>query len=269
MSQPIPRPAGVPLLGNIFDVNPSNPWASLNALAEKHGEIFQLKILGKTMVFVAGMELAEEICDEKRFRKFVGGPIVEIRAAVHDSLFTAYDGEESWGIAHRIIAPYLQPDALAELVAPMRDTALELMAVWKASTGKIVPWRDLARLDLETIALTLMGRKLGGLSGEENVMIQAMEDSTSEAMRRPTRPGLLNWLLYGGKFKASNGRMREWAESLVRYRHENPTEKHDLLWGLLNDKDPQTGRGLTASQVIDEIVTMPIGSSTSPCEEGD
>ena len=124
MTTPIPQPPGIPLLGNIFDINPSNTWASLKILAEKYGEqiksfsvvprsgpisllingdsltlrlgeIFQVKVLGKTIVFVAGAALAGELCDEKRFRKFVGGPIVEIRHTVHDSLFTAFDHEAS------------------------------------------------------------------------------------------------------------------------------------------------------------------------------
>lgn len=38
MTTPIPRPPGVPLLGNIFDVNPNNTWASLKKLAEKYGK---------------------------------------------------------------------------------------------------------------------------------------------------------------------------------------------------------------------------------------
>lgn len=37
MTTPIPQPPGVPLLGNIFDVNPSNTWGSLNKLAAKWG----------------------------------------------------------------------------------------------------------------------------------------------------------------------------------------------------------------------------------------
>lgn len=38
MSAPIPQPPGVPLLGNIFDVDPNDTWSSLNKLAEKYGE---------------------------------------------------------------------------------------------------------------------------------------------------------------------------------------------------------------------------------------
>ncbi|KAH7309610.1 cytochrome P450 [Stachybotrys elegans] len=267
MSLPIPKPPGVPLLGNIFDVKPANTWWSLKTLAEKYGEIFQIKVLGHTIVFVAGAALAEEICDEKRFRKYVGGPIVEIRYAVHDALFTAYDDEASWGIAHRIIAPKLSPQVMADLFVDMRDTTGELINVWKAAgpTEPRVLLKDLNRLNLEATTLTLFGKKLNCLDGPEHPMIQAMEDSTSEAMKRPNRPGLLNWLLYGSKFKSSTRVMRKYGEDLVSYRQSNPTDRQDVLSALLNGRDPETGVGLTESQVIDEIVSMPIGSSTAPC----
>ena len=37
MSEPIPQPPGIPLLGNIFDVDPKNTWVSLNKLAAQYG----------------------------------------------------------------------------------------------------------------------------------------------------------------------------------------------------------------------------------------
>lgn len=265
MSHPIPRPLGVPVLGNIFDINPSNTWGSLKKLAEEHGEIFQITVLGHTIVFVASVALAEELCDEKRFRKYVGGPVVEIRAAVHDALFTAYDHEASWGIAHRIIAPLLQPDALVDKFAQTRDTASELIDLWKASADPVCPWRDLAKLDFETVAQTMFGQRRNDLSGPDHPMIKAMEDSTAEAMLRPTRPGILNWLLHRGKFNSSIKVMRDYAADVVQYRKEHPSDRQDLLWALMSGKDPQTGESLTESQVIDEVVSMYIGSSTAPC----
>ncbi|KAL2755312.1 hypothetical protein ACRALDRAFT_2105934 [Sodiomyces alcalophilus JCM 7366] len=271
MSHPIPQPPGVPLLGNIFDIDTNNTWGSLKELAEKYGEIFQIKVLGRPMVFVAGAALAEELCDEKRFRKYVGGPVVEIRAAVHDSLFTAFHHEESWGIAHRIIAPRLSPESISERFFDMRDTATELIQAWKAlgpSGNNTIPLiGQLNRLSLEAITLALYGKKLNGLTGPEHPMIQAMDISTSEAMKRPTRPGLLNYLVYGSKFKKSIRTMRSYAADMVEHRKANPADhdRNDVLAALMKGTDPQTGKALTDSQVIDEIVTMPIGSSTAPC----
>ncbi|KAK3290803.1 cytochrome P450 [Chaetomium fimeti] len=267
MSTPIPQPPGIPLLGNLFDVDPSNTWWSLKTLAEKYGEIFQIKVLGHRIVFVASAALAEEICDEKRFRKFVGGPIVEIRYTVHDSLFTAYDHEESWGIAHRIIVPQLAPDAVAGHFDEVIQCTDDLIAKWNGlgADARTRPLEDLNRLNLETTTLTLFGKKLNCLEGPEHPMIKAMEDATSEAIKRPNRPKLLNWLVHDGKFKKATKVMRGFAADLVKDRQDHPSDRHDLLWTMLNAKDPETGKALTESQVIDEIVTMPIGSSTAPC----
>ncbi|KAI0384982.1 bifunctional P-450:NADPH-P450 reductase [Hypomontagnella monticulosa] len=266
MSQPIPKPPGVPLLGNIFDVNPQNTWESVRELAEKYGEIFQIKVLNQTVVFVAGAAIAEELCDEKRFRKYVGGPIIEIRYAVHDALFTAFDHETSWGIAHRIIAPKLSPEPLAERFTEMRDTASELIAKWKGLGAKneVSAIGELNRLNLEATTLTLYGKKLNCLSGPEHPMLKGMEDSTSEAMKRPTRPGILNWMFFGNKLKSATNTMRTYAQEMVDHRKANPTDRQDLLATMMSATDPETGSALAESQVIDEIVSMPIGSSTAP-----
>lgn len=227
-------------------------------------------MLGKTIVFVASAALAEEICDQKRFRKYVGGPIEEIRYSVHDALFTAYEEPEepSWGIAHRIIAPRLSPQATATHFAEIRDCALELVQKWSQLGDKnvIEPLEDLNRLNLEATTLTLFGKKLDCINAAtSHPMLGAMEDSTSEAMKRPTRPKLLTWLLYGNKLKNATKVMRNWAAELVEYRKENPTDRQDLLAALMNAKDPETGTALSDSEIIDEIVSMPIGSSTAPC----
>lgn len=266
MSLPIPQPPGVPLLGNIFDINPNNTWESLKELSEKYGEIFQIKVLSQTVVFVAGAAIAEEICDEKRFRKYVGGPIVEIRYAVHDALFTAFDHEENWGIAHRIIAPKLSPQSLADYFVEMRDVASELITKWKGlgSNNEVSAIGELNRLNLEATTLTLYGKKLNCLYGPEHPMLKGMEDSTSEAIKRPTRPGFMNWLFFSGKFTKATKTMRAYAQEIVDYRKANPTDRQDLLAAMMSAKDPETGKALTDSQVIDEIVSMPIGSSTAP-----
>lgn len=226
-------------------------------------------MLGQQIVFVASAALCEELCDEKRFRKFVGGPIVEIRYAVHDSLFTAFDNEPSWGIHHRILAPLLSPSTVADYFTEVRDCAFELAAKWRSISGptpaSVSAIGELNRLDMETTTLCFYGRKLNGLTGPEPAMIKAMDGATSEAIKRPTRPWILNWLFYQSKFSRDSKAMRQYAADCLAYRKANPTEKRDLLHAMMTAKDPETGESLTEQQILDEIVTMPIGSSTAPC----
>lgn len=232
------------------------------------GEIFKITVLGHQIVFVGNVALCEEICDEKRFRKFVGGPIVEIRYAVHDSLFTAFENEASWGVHHRILAPSLTPAAVAERFNEARDCASELTAKWRSLSGAnatVSAIGELNRLDLETTTLCFYGRKLNGLTGPEPPMIKAMDGATSEAIKRPTRPKFLNWLFHQARFEKDSKAMRQYAADCLNHRKANPTDRKDLLSAMIDGKDPETGKSLTESQIIDEIVTMPIGSSTAPC----
>ena len=65
--EPIPQPDGAPLLGNAFTVDASRLIQELMALAEQHGPIFKLEVMGNTLVFISGADMVAEACDEKRF----------------------------------------------------------------------------------------------------------------------------------------------------------------------------------------------------------
>ena len=231
------------------------------------GEIFKITVLGQQIVFIGNVALCQEICDEKRFRKYVGGPIVEIRYAVHDSLFTAFENEPSWGVHHRIMSPMLTPSAVSSLFAEVRGCASELTAKWRSfgSSTSVSAIGELNRLDIETTTFCFFGRKLNGLTGPEPPMIKAMDGATGEAMKRPTRPKLLNSLFYQSKFQKDCATMRQYAAECLQYRKANPTDRKDMLHTLLTAKDPETGQSLNEQQIIDEIVSIPIGSSTAPC----
>lgn len=64
---------------------------------------------------VSNHELFDEICDKKRFTKTVGGPLAELRLAIHDGLFSAYPGEHAWGVAHRTLLPSFGPLAIRDM----------------------------------------------------------------------------------------------------------------------------------------------------------
>lgn len=231
------------------------------------GEIFKITVFGQQIVFVGSVALCEELCDEKRFRKFVGGPIVEIRRAVHASLFTAFANEAIWGVHHRILAPAISPSKVAGHFDDIRDCTLELIVKWKALGvgAHISPLDELNRLDIETTTLCFYGRKLGALTGPEPPVIKAMDRATSEAIKRPTRLSIVNWLFYQSSFDTDIKIMRQYATDCLNHRKSNPSERKDLLYTMMNAKDPETGESMNETQIIDEIVTMPIGSSTAPC----
>ncbi|KAL4805088.1 cytochrome P450 [Aspergillus unguis] len=266
---PIPQPKGLPIVGNLFSLDGKNPWGSFNKLATAHRPIFKISILGHDIVFVTSASLLEEICDETRFRKCVTGPIVEIRSLVHDSLFTAYHSEnEIWGVAHRIMKPLVSPEAVEAIFGDIRETTGDLIQKWTASSKQRVNvTNDLDRNNHEANMLAFFHQRLTIMNGPEPAVIAANQNTTFESLKRSSRPKFLSWLLgYQKKYDADIKTVRDYGAEIVRKRREDHPDggPKDMLYALLHGADPQTGKKLSESQVIDEIINIFIGSATAP-----
>ncbi|KAF3406222.1 Bifunctional cytochrome P450/NADPH--P450 reductase [Talaromyces pinophilus] len=268
MTSKIPQPPGVPLLGNVFDVDPSNTWGSLNKLAAKWGPIFKINALGTQIVFICNAALLEEICDETRFRKCVNGPIVEIRQAVHASLFTAYESEDEkvWGPVHRIMSPWVSDESNKITFNDQRDSIAAIVPAWTSKPGQKVNVADgLKRLNLQSVVWSMFHQKGDWMSGPFPAFLTAIDKSTMEAVKRPTRPKLLNWLVHQRGYDKDIKTMRSFCADVIAKRKNDQETFADMLNVMLNGKDPKTGVSLDHEQVIDEIINIFIGSATSPC----
>ena len=83
-------------------------------------------------------------------------------------------------------------------------------------------------------------------------------------MKRPNRSRLRNWWKQSQLDKDTKT-MRTYTADILKAQKDNPRpERRDMLYALMNGKDPETGEGLSETQIIDEIVTMPIGASIAP-----
>lgn len=221
--------------------------------------------MGHQIVFVCNAALLGEICDQTRFRKCVTGPVVEIRYSVHDSLFSAYDNEPSWGIAHRIMAPLLTGTSVESLFDDMRSCTSDSITKWTSNSNqRVLVTNDLDRMGLISVTQCFFHQRIHALEGPEPPMIKAMDGATLEAMKRPTRPGFINTLFFQRRFERDTKTMRKYAAAVVAKRKAEPTDRKDMLFALLEGKDPQTGESLNYERVIDEIVTIYIGASTAP-----
>lgn len=79
------------------------------------GPIFKLSIAGTERLIVSSYELCNELCDEKRFSKVVAGPLLQVRNGTGDGLFTAFQNDDNWGLAHRILMPAFGPMAIRNM----------------------------------------------------------------------------------------------------------------------------------------------------------
>ena len=79
------------------------------------GPIYELRLPSGNLIVVSNHELADELCDGKRFGKKVSGPLLQLRSAMDDGLLTAHNDEHAWEVAHRILVPSFGPLAIRDM----------------------------------------------------------------------------------------------------------------------------------------------------------
>jgi len=114
------------------------------------GPIFELNVFAQKFVFVAGAELAAELCDEARFHKAMSPGLVALRGFAGDGLFTAYSDEPSWQLAHDLLRPAFTKEAMLRYHPIMLAVASELFDSWDAREGPVDVSAEMTKLTLET-----------------------------------------------------------------------------------------------------------------------
>lgn len=184
----------------------------------------------------------------------------QVSTAVHDGLFTARNTDEpNWGIAHRVLMPAFGPMPINDMFDDMHDIASQLAMKW-ARHGPTYPIRitdDFTRLALDTLALCSMDYRFNSFYHDEmHPFIEAMGNFLVESGNRSRRP--LPAIFYreqDRKFQENIETMRKTAEEVLKYRKEHPSNRKDLLTGMLEGVDPKTGQKMTDQSIIDNLST--------------
>ncbi|KAJ5819055.1 NADPH cytochrome P450 [Penicillium riverlandense] len=265
MSSPIPQPPRLPFLGNILDVDSNDPWGSFKRLADEYGPIYKIDALGKHVVVINNASLTEEVCDERRFRRCSTTEVMsELRRATNDALFTAYDNEPIWGIAHRIMAPSVAPSSDDMMIEDLHEMASELLAKWTSRFGERVNLtEDMKRLNVQSVIYHFFNQRYNLLNGEGPGVVELLDLATWETVDRPVRLRFLNWLYYDSVFDAYIKDFRKIAADFIASKRAEKPVKQDMLHALLFAKDPETGECLDDEKVIDEILTIIVTASST------
>ncbi|MER5598656.1 cytochrome P450 [Streptomyces sp. NPDC002265] len=265
----IPHPPHrLPLLGDLVGASRRTPVQDSMRFARQLGPIFRRRVFGREFVFVWGAGLAADMADEARFAKHVGLGIANLRPVVGDALFTAYNHEPNWQLAHDVLAPGFSRDAMAAYHPMMLDVAARLTDHWDraltAGRSVDVPG-DMTRLTLETIARTGFGHDFDSFErSRPHPFVTAMVGTLAYAQRLNTVPAPLTPVLLRGASRrnaADIAYLNRTVDDLVRARraahgHGEGADGGDLLDRMLRTAHPETGERLSAQNVRRQVVTF-------------
>ncbi|KAJ7851068.1 fatty acid hydroxylase [Mycena olivaceomarginata] len=268
MSVQIPQPPSIPFIGNVTALDKDVPLNSFILLAKTYGEIYQLNILGTTIISINSYALANEVSDEKRFKKQVAGGLLEVRNLVGDGLFSAFNDEPDWAIAHRLLMGAFGPMAIKGMIEEMRDICDQLILKWERFGPQAVldPAEDFTRLTFDTIAYCSMSYRMNSFYFDKPIpFVVAMGDFLAECDLRASRPRVLQAVLgKNTKYQQDINLMKDLANQIVAEREANPIDKKDLLNTMLHSSDPQTGKKMSSDSISRNLITFLIaGHETS------
>ncbi|MCS0605497.1 cytochrome P450 [Streptomyces sp. LP11] len=256
-------PRRVPLLGDVAGVDRRRPLQDSMRFGRELGPIFRRRAFGKEFVFVWGAELVGDLADETRFAKHVGLGVANLRPVVGDGLFTAYNHEPNWQLAHDVLAPGFSREAMAGYHAMMLAVAGRLTDHWdrQAAAGRTVDVPgDMTRLTLETISRTGFGHDFGSFERERpHPFVTAMVGTLGYAQRLNSVPAPLAPLLLRSATRrnaADMAYLNRTVDDLVAARQRSGPGEGDLLDRMLDTAHPETGERLSAENVRKQVITF-------------
>ncbi|OEV12945.1 cytochrome P450 [Streptomyces nanshensis] len=258
-------PRRVPLLGDVLDADPRSPVQDSMRIGRQLGPIFRRKAFDREIVFVWGADLAAELADESRFAKHVGLGVANLRPLAGDGLFTAYNHEPNWQLAHDILAPGFSRAAMEGYHPLMLDVARQLTAHWDERSGaghEVDVPGDMTKLTLETIARTGFGHDFGSFErSRPHPFVTAMVGALSYAQQRNAAPPLLAALQQRGAAKrnaADRAYLNDTVDEVVEARRsgDGTGARGDLLDRMLETAHPETGERLSPENIRRQVVTF-------------
>ena len=194
----IPGPRGVPVLGNVLEIDTASPFESLVRMAEEYGPLYRLTVPGGTRLIASGPELVAEVCDDARFDKLVGGGLASLKKdALDNGLFTSDTDDPLWHRAHEILMSPFSLQAMRDYLPKMLDVAEQLVEKWsRLNPGEEVDVpADMTRLTLDTIALCGFGYRFNSFYRETphpfvDAMIRTLTESQARARQLPVQTRL-------------------------------------------------------------------------------
>ena len=254
-------------LGDAFarGADPTKPTQNMLAAGRDLGPIFEMVALGRKFVFVAGVDLAGELCDDRRFTKALAPGVEDLRMFVGDGLFTAHTDEPNWRLAHDLLLPAFAKPAMHRYHDLMVEATDELIGVWDRAAGEgrtvdVSPW--LTKLTLETIGRSAFSHTFRSFETEEvDPFVTTFVGSMSHAAERSNLASLpvIGPRLVRRKDREALRRHRyidDLLRRIVAEREASGEETDDMLGRMMHVPVDDSGTLLEAQNVRHQILTL-------------
>jgi len=263
--QAFPHPEGrTRFFGDVKDLRPTRALQTIMARGRDLGPIFENQVFRQKFVFATSAELCAELCDEKRFVKALPPALVSLRDFAGDGLFTAYNDETNWKLAHDLLLPAFAKPAMQRYHSIMLEALGELFAVLPHDRPVDVA-SYMTKLTMETIARAAFSHDFGSFTQTEtHPFVPAMVSALESGRRLGSLSGLPGAGLVRRRIRRRNAAQQAYIDTmlddLIGARREalaaGDPGPADLLRIMLEQSHPETGGRLDDTAIRHQILTF-------------
>lgn len=235
---------------------------AVEVLADFTEPVVEVKLFNAKLVLVRSGLVGAELCDETRFEKRLAPGLITLRQLAGDGLFTAFNDEPNWQLAHDLLRPAFTRPAMQTYHGTMLQVCRELTDTWDTIEGPVdvSPW--LTKMTLETIGRTSFSTDFGSFTSEQvHPFMTSMVDALAAAQRRGFLTSAPLAKLFLRRNQATLDRNREYLDTVLdeiiaaRVASGDRSEK-DLLGLMLNAEHEASGEKLDLRNVRHQILTF-------------
>lgn len=261
-----PHPAGRrPVVGDLRKIG-RKPVQTVMRRVAGLGDVAEFRAFSNRFVFATSGALMAELCDEQRFEKALPPGLVALRRNAGDGLFTAYNDETNWRLAHDLLMPAFARPAMQGYHSTMLGAAAEMLAKWDQAVGSDagvdVPG-DLTRLTFETIARCAFSKDMGAFTSEEvHPFVQGMVRTLGAGQRIAAVGSVpLVGRRLADRVDRRAGEHRAEVHAMIdgwisERRASGDVDDRDLLGLMLGSAHPDTGAMLDDTNIRHQIQTF-------------
>ena len=214
--------------------------------------------IGRTTFFVSDPELVGRVLVDDADKLVKAEPMRRaLEPALGQGILTSEGAR--WRLQRRTAAPVFRAAHVNRFLPAMIEAARQLRAQWEAlpAGSPIDVGREMMHVTFQIIMETM-------LSGANDVDAAQVERSMSDFLESTSWAIALSalrapmWMPYPGKLKAERGQdyLRLVTASRAAERRASGERRDDLLSLMLDAKDPETGEGLSDTDIVDNILTF-------------
>lgn len=264
----LPGPKGLPVLGNLLQINLQKLHSILEEWADNYGDIYQFKLFNKTVVAISEPALIQSILRDRpeTFRRV--STIEQVGAELGSNGVFAAEGEQ-WRHQRQITMQAFKPEQLRQFFPVLHRITQRLLINWQqvAETERIFDIQaDWMRFTVDVTTNFAFGYDINLLEKKGDDSFQWNLEKFLPVFNRRANALFPYWHLVKlpseRAMEQSLASIKETINTFIQHTKEklkqqtdSETEPANFLEALLLAKDEQ-GNGLTEAEIQGNLITI-------------